>query len=179
MKNSVIKQYMEQKDLNQNQIAAAAGLVRNSIRRQVESDFDGVTMRTVKLLANVLGVEPSEVFNDLYAFAGGINDYSDNAGLYGTLHYTVDGTTLTPEPHPSGDTYNLHAAIAEIKQIAEQGVGEDERVDVAGGIGEDNIITISIDSAGVHYSFEYGTNDDFKAMWQEILQSNFPKAQEW
>lgn len=183
MTESIIKQYMAANDLNQNQITAAAGLVRNSIRRQVEVGFDGITMRTVKLLANVLEKTPQQVFDDLYQLAGGINDYSEEAGIYDAFHYEMDETSHTLEANPSGDSFGLHQAIGAVKLLAERGAGENERIDVAGGTDmsaeDNNEITISILPDGVKYKFAALSNEAFKTMWRETFKNELPEADEW
>jgi len=89
MTESIIKQYMAQKRLTAGAVARAAGLANSSMQRQVEANFDGITMRTVKLLANVLEVSPTQVFADLYELTGGVNDYSADAGAQVRCHHEL------------------------------------------------------------------------------------------
>lgn len=76
MTKSIIEKYMEKNRLNPNMVAVAAGLRGSSLQRQTKASFDNITFRTVKLIANVMEQSPEQVFSDLYALAGGTNDYA-------------------------------------------------------------------------------------------------------
>lgn len=153
MTKSVIEQYMAVNELSATSIARWAGMNQSSIQRQVKSNFDGITMRTVKLIANIMEQTPEQVFADLYAIAGGINDY-DTITVQGGAYTTNGGV----------DAINLHQALKQVEQAIKDGTS----ITAQGGFDANSIILVVTDGE-LKFEFGDGTGDDFKAMWHDIL----------
>lgn len=179
MSESIIKQFMDKHGLNQNAITAAANLPRNAIQRQVNVDFDGITMRTVKLLANVTEREPGDIFNELYEMSGAINDYTDDAGIYAVAK-VVNGHD--PEAVRNEDNYNLQQAIGWLEN---PDIEDGQEATLTGGIDSEgnSIINVTVPLEGaITYSFDSLKDDEytseFKTMWRRIMAEQFPGAKE-
>lgn len=183
MTESIIKQYMAKNRLTAGAVARAAGLANSSIQRQVNTGFDNVSIRTVKLLANVLDKPVQDVFNDLYELAGGINDYDEFAsGIYTDMTYTVNDGSLTPLTEGAENQYNLHQVLDEVESTFSRGVVENQHVDFSGGIPDDDDQVTNFVNVMVYHDrieFEFDSRDDgFKAMWREAMRQRFPEAVE-
>ncbi|GAX07051.1 hypothetical protein IWT25_02399 [Secundilactobacillus pentosiphilus] len=150
MTESILDKYFKKNRLNANLVAEAAGLTRSTLKRQVNANFDDIKVSTIKMIANIMEQSPAQVLDDLYQLAGGINDYSDNAGIYST-----DGGITS---------INLQQALKQVKQAVKDGTS----LLVQGG-NENDFIDIKVADGSVKYSFTDGTSDSFKAMWNEIL----------
>lgn len=153
MTKSVIEKYMEKNRLNPNMVAVAAGLKGSSLQQQMKVNFDNIKFRTVKLIANVMEQSPEQVFADLYAIAGGINDY-DTVTMQGGIYTTNGGV----------DTVNLHQALKHVQQAIKAGIS----LTIQGGTETDSI-TLTVTNGELKFEFGDGTGDDFKAMWLDVL----------
>lgn len=150
MTKSILDKYFKNNRLNANSVAEAAGLTRSTLKRQVNANFDDIKVSTIKMIANVMQQSPAQVFDDLYQLAGGINDYSDDAGIYST-----DG---------GATSINLQPVLKQVGKAARNG----SVLKAQGGNGSD-FINIKVADGVVKYYFTDDTSDEFKAMWQEIL----------
>ncbi|GAX04048.1 hypothetical protein IWT140_01685 [Secundilactobacillus pentosiphilus] len=150
MTESILDRYFKKNRLNANVVADAADLNRSTIQRQVKAGFDDIKVSTIKMIANVMEQTPAQVLDDMYQLAGGINDYSNDAGIY-----SIDGGTTS---------INLQQALKQVKQA----VKDDSTVKVQGG-NERDFINITVADGTVKYEFTEDTSDNFKSMWQEIL----------
>lgn len=153
---SIVKQYMEANNLSQYAIARAAGLTNSSIQRQVEADFDSITMRTVQLLANVQEKPVTKVFDELYSLNGGTNTWSSEAGIYRQLG--------------QDDTFGLQEALKRLNNT-------DTAITIDGGDDPD-VVSITKDARGFSWTFAEGSSANFKQMWREIMVQSFPQAVE-
>lgn len=150
MTESILDMYFKKNRLNAKYVANAARLNRSTLQRQVKASFDDIKVSTIKMIANVMEQTPAQVFDDLYQLAGGINDYSDAAGIYST----DGGETST----------NVQIILKRVKQAVKDGTSL-----TAQGGNESGFININVVNKAVKYSFTEDTGDSFKAMWQEIL----------